>query len=81
MLRRGPASGELTVAHQRANKQHDQMQCDQADSRCDRKRKKKYHPREDDERLDHDNEPVRNERPGLESDHEGQEVKRQRRDP
>ena len=79
--RRGPAAGELAVAHQRAYEQQQQMQHDQSDGRGDRQREKQHDQNEHHDRLRRDDEPVRNKRARLERDDEGQQIERERRDP
>ena len=69
------------MAHQRADEEHREVDRHQADDKPDRLVDHDRDQRQDEDRLDLDHQPMRNDRLAREYDHEGEEIERERDHP
>ncbi len=76
-----PSACELAVAHQREDEEHRKVDRHHADDQPDRLVNDDRDQREDEDRLNLDHQPMRNDRLAREHDHEGEKIERERNDP
>ena len=81
VARRRAPSRQFAMAHQRADEEHHEMDRDQPDDGLERLEHDHGDEADDEQRLDIDDEPMRNDRPAGEHDDEGQEIERERQHP
>jgi hypothetical protein len=69
------------MAHQRVDEEHHEVHGEDPDDGLDRVEDDHGNERDDEQRLDGDDEPVRNDRLACKHDDEGQEIERERKNP